>query len=80
MRNQRSTPVTKRRKLALSELVLGVAGSFAVTEPANEEQLREKYGLTADDMARLKEQIGTRLEAWAERLGYADHWDGQDAS
>lgn len=69
------TPKARRRKLALSELVLGVAGSFAVTGPGTEDEIREKYGLTQADMDKLKEQIGDRLEAWAERLGYADHWD-----
>lgn len=68
-------PVAKRRKLAMSELVMGVGWSYAVTEPEGEDEIRVKYGLTEDDMARLKEQIGARLEGWAERLGYADHWD-----
>lgn len=68
-------PPAQRRKLAMSELVMGVAWSFAVTEPEGEDGIRVKYGLTEDDMARLKDQIGARLEGWAERLGYADHWD-----
>ncbi len=69
------TPIARRRKLAMSELVLGVAGSHAVTDPGDEDEIAAKYGLTATDMAKLKERIGDRLEAWAERLDYAHHWD-----
>ncbi len=54
---------------------MGVAGSAAVTHPGPEDELREKYGLTEADMARLKERIGEHLEAWSERLGYTNHWD-----
>ena len=67
--------VAKRRKLAMSELVMGVAGSAAVTHPGPEGEIRGRYGLSESDMAKLKEQVGAHLEAWAERLGYADHWD-----
>lgn len=71
----RRTSIARRRQLALAELVMGVAGSFAVTEPGSEKELRERYGLTQADMDKLKESLGERLEAWAERLGYAQHWD-----
>lgn len=67
--------VSRRRKLALSELVMGVAGSAAVTHPGTEDDIRDKYGLTEEDMATLKQLIGERLESWSERLGYAEHWD-----
>lgn len=62
----------------MSELVLGVAGSYAVTAPGNEDDIARKYDLTPADMAKVKEEIGSRLEAWAVRLGYARIWD--DAS
>jgi hypothetical protein len=69
-----SAPVRKRRKLAMAELVLGVAGSYAVTEPGSEAEIRDKYSLTQADMDKIKGVIGDRLEAWAIRLGYDEHW------
>jgi hypothetical protein len=69
------TPKRRRRQLAMSELVLGVAGSYAVTAPGTEDELRRKYRLGQDDMDRIKAEVGDRLEKWALRLGYDQHWD-----
>lgn len=63
-------PKRERRQLALAELVMGVAGSYAVSDPGNADEIAAKYDLTPADMGRLHEQIGDRLEAWALRLGY----------
>jgi hypothetical protein len=70
-----STPKRRRRQLAMSEMVLAVAGSFAVTAPGNEAELREKYRLEQADMDQIKAEVGDRLEKWALRLGYDQHWD-----
>lgn len=70
-----TTPKRERRQLAMAELVLGVAGSYAVTEPANGDDIARKYGLGQDDMKKIYEAIGARMEAWAIRLGYDRIWD-----
>lgn len=67
-----TTPKRKRRQLALAELIMGVAISYAVTEPGNEDTITAKYELTQSDMDQLKETIGARLEAWSVRAGYAE--------
>jgi hypothetical protein len=70
-----ATPRRLRRQLAMSELMLGVAGSFAVTAPGDEAEIAAKYGLSPTDMAKIKEDVGARLERYALRLGYDNHWD-----
>lgn len=65
----------ERRQLAMAELVLGVAGSYAVTAPANGDDIARKYDLSPDDMKKIYEAIGARLEAWSIRLGYERIWD-----
>lgn len=69
------TPRARRRRLATSELVLGVAISYAVTDPGNGPEIAAKYGLSDADMRKIAESIGARLEAWAIRLGFENHWD-----
>jgi hypothetical protein len=54
-----------------------VAGSFAVTDPANGDDIARKYGLGPADMQQLYEEVGARLEAWAVRLGYDRTWDDE---
>jgi hypothetical protein len=55
----------ERRQLAMAELVRGVAGSYAVINPGNGDDIARKYDLTPADMQRVYEAIGSRLEAWA---------------
>lgn len=63
-------PKRERRRLALAQLVMDVACSYAVTAPGTGDGIAAKYDLSPEDMAKLYEVVGDRLEAWSLRLGY----------